>query len=101
MKKYKTTGNWSATIEVVECEKETAASVWVKWNPTSIARRNNKRSSYENYFDSFQEAKDFLIKQGKTKVESARRGLEEANSYLGNANGLRNAQRTHAATGWV
>jgi len=89
MKKYKTAGNWNAKIEVVECEKETAACVWVYHYLNQPSRRNNKRSSYDNYFDSFQEAKDFLIEQGEAQVKTARRRLEEANSYLGNAKGLK------------
>lgn len=89
MKKYKTAGNWNAKIEVVECERETDSCVWVRGGFSKAERRYNKKSSYDNYFDSFQEAKDFLINTGEAKVKSARRNLEEANSYLGNAKGLK------------
>lgn len=89
MKKFKTSGNYVAKIEVVECERETDLCVWVKQGFKNEARRSNKRSSYENYFDSFQEAKDFLIAQGDSQVRHARRRLEEAQSYLGNAKGLK------------
>lgn len=89
MKKYKTSGSWKAAIEVVECERESDSCVWIRGGFSKAERRNNKRSSYENYFDSFQEAKDFLIAQGESQVKSARGRLEEANSYLGNAKGLK------------
>lgn len=83
MLKYKAqilSGCW---IIPIEAERETADSVWIK------GRRNKKASSYESYFDTFQEARDHCVLNAQNKVDIARRQLELANSHLGNAKGLK------------
>lgn len=83
MKKYKAEANWRVSIEIVECDKETESSVWIK------GRRNNKRSSYENYFDTFDEAREFCLYSAVKKVVSAQRALEEANIMLDIVKGMK------------
>ena len=72
MKKYKTSGTWRARIEVVKIERETEQSVWIK------GRRNAKRTEYDCYFDTWDEAKAYLLKQAEAQLASARSRLEHA-----------------------
>jgi hypothetical protein len=82
MIKFKTGGGRNL-IEPVEVEKETASSVWIN------GRRNNKRSGYDSYFDTWEEAKAYLLEQAERKVAGRRRSLEAANGELGNIRGLK------------
>jgi len=52
-------------------------------------RKDAKRSGAYNYFDTFQEAKDFLIDVAENKVRSLRLALERANGELGQIKGLK------------
>ena len=52
-------------------------------------RKDAKRSSGFNYFDTFQEAKDFLIGVAENKVRSLRLQLERANGELGQIKGIK------------
>lgn len=70
-------------VEIVFVEKETEKSVWIR------GRRIAKRSSYENYFDTFDEAKEFLTKYAESTLNSARRRLELAQGFAGNVKGLK------------
>ena len=83
MVKYKVNYYWRPEVEKVEVEKETESSVWIK------GRREAKEAQYHAFFDTFQEAKDFLIDVFEKKARSVRRQLEQANGYLGNAKGLK------------
>ena len=74
---------WGRLIELVEVEKETEASVWIE------GRRSAKRSSYENYFDTFDEAKAFLTEYAEQILTNARKSLEHAQEFAGNVRGLR------------
>jgi len=85
MEKYRTGGWGKNLIEQVEVEKETEASVWIK------GRRNAKRTEYYNYFDTWDEAKLYLLTVAEAKVAAIRLNLERANGELGNINGLRQA----------
>jgi hypothetical protein len=70
-------------IKPVEVERETESSVWIS------GRRQSKRSSYQNYFDSWEEARAFKIEDCEREVAAARRELEYANSKLGNIKGMK------------
>lgn len=52
-------------------------------------RKDAKRSSGYNYFDTFQEAKVFLIDVAEKKVRSLRLQLERANGELGQIKGIK------------
>ena len=70
MIKHKTTGlGWKNLIEKAEVERETESSVWIG------GRRSAKISSYECYFDTFGEAKSYLL-------DMARKHLERANGRV-------------------
>lgn len=80
-KAYKRT--WGTTIEPVQVEKETVSSIWID------GRRSAKRSSYENYFDTWDEAKEFLTEYANSVLATARRSLETAHGFAGNVRGLK------------
>lgn len=83
MEKFRAIAGYRVEIKNVEVEKETASSIWIN------GRRNAKRSDYHNYFDTFQEAKDFCIAESQKRVDGARHQLNSANDVLGNAKGLK------------
>lgn len=75
---------WSMQkITAVQIEKETDSSVWYN------GRWCKKRTEKVGYFDSFEDAKAFLIAYAEKKVSRARQMLELANSQLGNAKGIK------------
>lgn len=84
MIKFRTGGYGNKLIESVEVDRETESSVFIGKN------RNAKRSSYHNYFDTWEDAKAFLLKNAEEEAASCRRQLEIANGKLGNICGLRN-----------
>ncbi len=75
--------SYRPTIQAVQVEKETKQSVWID------GRRSAKQTTYENYFDSFDDAKNFLAKLADDKLISARRQLEAARGFAGNVRGLK------------
>jgi len=57
MIKYRT-GGWNENgqlIEAIECERETETSVWIRGG------RQLKRTSFINFFDTWEDAKQFLL----------------------------------------
>jgi hypothetical protein len=85
MIKYRTGGWGKNLIEVVEVEKETVNSVWLKGSST----RRLKLSGFHNYFNTWEEAKNFLQDQADRKVDSLRRQLEQAKGEQGNIKGMK------------
>ena len=84
MKKYKATFSlYGKMIEPVEVDKETSKSVWIE------GRRLAKRSSYENYLDSFEEAKECLMEYADELSVDARRRLQYARDVRGKVKGLK------------
>lgn len=75
MIKYKT-NRWvrdsDDLIKQVEVERETDVSIWVN-----------------NYWDTWEDARDFLMKQAEMKLADARRGLQVAQSEYENVKGLK------------
>lgn len=84
--KYETGGYYGngVLIKPVEIERESDKSVWLK-----DGSRRDKVASYHIYHDSWQGARDHLMKVAEQKVISARLALERANSHLGNIKGLK------------
>lgn len=89
MIKYKTVSFGRHRIEKVEVVKETEKTVWVKTGDGATINKTLKDSVYHHYFNSWQEAKDYLLAKKQTEIESIRRRLEYANSVLGNIKGLK------------
>ena len=75
MKKYRarTSFRWSAKAEIttVEVERETDHNVWIN------GRRHNKRSEYDDYFDSFDQAKSALLHCQNSINSSTEKQLKE------------------------
>ena len=53
---------WRQDITPVECERETDSSVFIK------GRRNAKRSTYECYYDTWDEAHSALVDAARHKI---------------------------------
>ena len=87
MTKYKAYHCSRPEVKRVEVEKETESSVWIK------GRREAKETQYSAFFDTFQEAKDFLIDVFEKKAKTVRLQLERANGYIGYAKGLKESQQ--------
>jgi hypothetical protein len=85
MTKYKTGGWGKFLIEKIEVEKETEKCVFIKrtdYKGKPILDRNNKRSDYYNFFDTFEEAKQFLLSKSYNRINSYKHNLElEKNKY--------------------
>ncbi len=83
MKYYRLNPSWCIeVIEAVEVDRETESSVWIK------GRRNSKLSSYENYFPTFSQAKEFAVARSTRAVEVAQRRLDSENAALAAAQKL-------------
>ncbi len=81
--KYVTEHDWGVSIKQTEIDKETEKSVWID------GRRNAKRSDWYNYFDTWGEARDFLMGKAEEKLRTARLMLQNAQGYMGNVKGLK------------
>ena len=89
--KYKVTKYRLNSIEAQEIERETDKSVWYShegYNGKLHERRELKISDYCSWFDTFQEAKAYVIKKRENKIERLRRDLTEANTALFEAKNL-------------
>lgn len=88
MIKYRT--RWD-NIEAVEVLRETDKMVFVHGRGGRKEEREAKRSDYQNWFDSWGEAKAFLVANAEKDVEDARMQLERAKGKLGQLLGMREA----------
>jgi hypothetical protein len=70
------TCSYGCEIETIEVERKTEKSVWINES------RSARTSDWEQYFDTFEEAKNHLIKQAEEKIESAKNNLAIAESFL-------------------
>lgn len=84
--KYKVSSkSYNPRIEKVEIVRETAQCVFLPpFRGTGSERREAKSSDYADYFDSFEDAKSFLVTLWEFKVNSARLKLEQDKGTLGN-----------------
>lgn len=69
MKKY-VASTWYNSIDVVEVDRQTDSSVWIK------GRMHRRSSDYKIYFDTFDEGKQWLVKRMESKVKSASASLK-------------------------
>ena len=79
MIKYKT-GGWKTLIEQVEVLRETKKCVFL--NSYRGESRVNKNSSYENYFDTWQEAYDYIHRQAINALSMKKTALTKAEEKL-------------------
>ena len=73
-------------IEPINVDRESDACVWIN------GRRKNKVSTDEIIFDSWDEAKAWLLQRAEKKLNSARRQLERAQGEYGNVKGMKPPQ---------
>ncbi len=78
--KYKTRGD---KIFEGEVERETDSSVWIK------GRQRSKRTTYDCFFDSFEEAKAYLVSGARKEVEQCKSSLHYARTRLGMVESLK------------
>jgi len=78
-----------ASIERIECTRETESSVFYANERGGGEYRSRKMSEGAAYFDSWAEAHAHLTQNAAQRVLGARRQLEVANSYAGNIKGMR------------
>jgi hypothetical protein len=95
--KYKASYHWEPRIIGVEITRETKSSVFfLSKTPKGSELTERKFTTYHRYFDTFEEAKAFLAETYQRKVDSKRRELEVAKSYLGNVKGMKDNDQDRA-----
>jgi hypothetical protein len=67
---------YSCEVKKVYIEKKTDKSIWISGSRYSIC------GSYNNYFESFKEAKQFQLDFAEQKVKGSKFSLECAESFL-------------------
>lgn len=55
----------------------------------TIDKTVRKRGSYESYFQTWEEAHEFLMKEAEEKLDIARRRLATAQAHMGNIKGMK------------
>lgn len=73
---------WMSQIEAIEIDKATEKTVTIK------GRRFN-RDAWQFYSPTWEEAHAHLLADAEARVLAARRSLELAQGYLGNAKGMK------------
>ena len=93
MTKYKTSKYYTPTkIETVEIEKETTS--FVSFVSRGSLIRVAKRGAYVNYFDTWEEAKQFLLDQAQCKADSLRLQLDMATGKVDHIKELKPPEET-------
>ncbi len=75
-------------IEEVEVARETEKSIFII-NNHGKEIRESKRSSWKNYFDTWEETKDFIVSNATSEVNQARQHLERCKEKLGRLKGMK------------
>ena len=92
MKKYKTGGSsWMFSfgrdlITEVDIIRETESTVW--YLRGGIERRDSKKSGHAAYFDTREEAKEFLIEMAQKRYDRALNEYDAATKILKQVNDL-------------
>lgn len=83
MTKYRTQ-KYGSRIEEFEVNRETNVTIWfnTEWQGKVSEERQAKKSTYHNWFDTFEEAKDFLIDSEKRKILGFESQLETSKERL-------------------
>ena len=80
-----------AKITPVKVEKETEKSVWVERfyiSGDTKYIRNSKRSAYDNYFDTFEEARKFLLEETEFDIRILKGKIANKRLFLDSIAGL-------------
>jgi hypothetical protein len=73
--------SYGGELTRVEIEKETDKCVWIKWSCGRVDR-TLKINSWHKFFNSFPEAKQYLVDRARTAVERCKRDLPDAENQL-------------------
>lgn len=89
------------TIIPVEVVKETSAYVFLPQTNVGAFKRTERReakvSSYEQYFDTYEAALDFLIDKARREVDRLKTATHTANSALGQLLSMKNKTEARKA----
>lgn len=87
MIKYRTSAwHYANPIEKIECTRETDKCVF--YMDRNVETKALKSSDCDNYFDTFDQAKQYLIDQVQSKVNNCIENLEYAKHLLDNVEKL-------------
>ncbi len=87
--KYEAVVFGSLRIKKVFCEKESTFFVWpIETN----GNRRKKKSNDSAYFDTWEEAKEYLYKMQRREIDALKRQIHKANSILGQIQKLKNPE---------
>lgn len=75
MKRY-IAGRYSDKVETVEVERETNFTVWIK------GRKWSKKNKYEEYFDTFEEARESLVNRYQFELKTLKAQLKRTKQRL-------------------
>jgi hypothetical protein len=79
-----------AEINALEILRETEKQVVLAPKHTKGKEsRENKKSDWQCWFDTWEQAHDFLVSEAQKKVDSLRLELKKANGCLGNIKGMK------------
>lgn len=94
MIKYRANIGWRFDIDAFEVVKETAKQIVYidEYNGKRSENRVAKASSYDKWFDTWEDAHAFLIENARAKVESLRMQLERAKGKEGQIRGMKKPQ---------
>lgn len=85
--KYLVEGSRSDRIRKVEVVKETEKTVTIM--ERGWGKPSERKLVRPDVFDTFDQAKSFMIEKAEEEVQSIRRMLEQQNGRLGNLRGLK------------
>lgn len=80
--KFYRTGYGNELIKEVEVEKHTEQSVWIKSSYNGKISRSAKRSNYDNFWETLEDAKEHLKEKYNGIIDSAERNIEKAKTDL-------------------
>ena len=92
MIKYKSKYKFDNSIEKVSVVSETEHFVTIEYNDFrgfQRTQREKKLTEYDAYFDTFEEAKNFLINDSEQKLNQIRLSLQREQGRLGNIKGMK------------
>lgn len=91
MIKYRASSSWGRGIEAFEVVKETEKQiVYVSdWCGKRTENRVAKASSYNMWFDTWEEAHAYLVEKANNNVERLRLQLERAKGEAGQIRGMK------------
>lgn len=93
MKKMYRVGSYGCEITHHNIVNETPKQVTYlyKWHNNESEYKESKHCSNQHWFDTFDEAKEFLVARWEMKIENSKKQLQRYRSQLGNAKSIKQA----------